>query len=69
MIDTVPTQPAATEMNDQHVNGAESELQIHMDHAAIAILKMKGMMSFNYFVEQFQMPVEFLISNVCLFHL
>ena len=52
---------AATEVNVQHVNGAESELQNAMDRAAIDIVK--GMISFIYFVEQLQMPVEFLISN------
>ena len=58
-------------------SSAESALQTYIDRvtvaatrsatAAIAILQMKGMMSFNSFVEQFQMPVQFLISNVCLF--
>ena len=61
MIDTVVTPLAATEVNDQHVNGAESELQNAMDRAAIDIVK--GMISFIFFVEQFQIPVEFLISN------
>jgi hypothetical protein len=36
-------------------------LQNAMDRAAIDIVK--GMISFIFFVEQFQMPVEFLISN------
>ena len=53
---------AATEVNGQHVNGAESELQNTMDRAAIDII-VKGMISFIFFVEQFQIPVEFLISN------
>ena len=61
MIDTVVTPLAATEVNGQHVNGAESELQNAMDRAAIDIVK--GMISFIFFVEQFQMPVEFLIST------
>ena len=61
MIDTVVTPLAATEVNGQHVNGAESELQNAMDRAAIDIVK--GMISLIFFVEQFQMPVEFLISN------
>jgi DUF4097 and DUF4098 domain-containing protein YvlB len=60
MIDTVVTPLAATEVNGQHVNGAESELQNAMDRAAIDIVK--GMISFIYFVEQLRMPVEFLIS-------
>ena len=68
MIDTVATPLAATEVNGPHVNGAESELQNAMDRAAIdtCIVQMKqmeGMISFIFFVEQFQMPVEFLISN------
>ena len=61
MIDTVVTPLAATEVNGQHVNGAESELQNAMDRAAIVIVK--GMISLIFFVEQLQMPVEFLISN------
>ena len=61
MIVTVVTPLAATEVNDQHVNGAESELQNAMDRAAIDIVK--GMISLIFFVEQLQMPVEFLISN------
>ena len=52
---------AATGVKRQHVNGAESELQNAMDRAAIDIVK--GMISFIFFVEQLQMPVEFLISN------
>ena len=52
---------AATEVNGQHVNGAESELQNAMDRAAIDIVQ--GMISFIFFVEQLQMPIEFLISN------
>jgi hypothetical protein len=52
MIDTVVTPLAATEVNGQHVNGAESELQNAMDRAAIDIVK--GMISFIFFVEQFQ---------------
>ena len=50
MIDTVVTPLAATEVNGQHVNGAESELQNNMDRAAIDIVK--GMISFIFFVEQ-----------------
>jgi hypothetical protein len=42
---------AATEVNGQHVNGAESELQNAMDRAAIDIVK--GMISLIFFVEQF----------------
>jgi hypothetical protein len=42
MIVTVVTPLAATEVNDQHVNGAESELQNAMDRAAINIVQMKG---------------------------
>ena len=61
MIDTVVTPLVATEVNGQHVNGAESELQNAMDRAAIDIVK--GMISFVFFVEQLQMPVEFLISG------
>ena len=61
MIDTVVTPLAATEVNDPHVNGAESELQNAMDRASIDIVK--GMISLIFFVEQFQMPVEFLIST------
>ena len=62
MIDTVVTPLDATEVNGQHVNGAESELQNVMDRAAIDIVK--GMISLIFFVEQFQMPVEFLNSNL-----
>ena len=62
MIVTVVTPLAATEVNGQHVNGAESELQNVMDRAAIDII-VKGMISFIFFVEQLQIPVEFLISN------
>jgi hypothetical protein len=61
MIDTVVTPFAATGVNGQHVNGAESELQNAMDRAAIDFVK--GMISFIFFVKQLQMPVEFLISN------
>ena len=63
MIDTVVTPLAATEVKRQHVNGAESELQNAMDRAAIDIVQVTGMISFIFFVEQFQIPVEFLISN------
>ena len=42
MIDTVVTPFAATGVNGQHVNGAESELQNAMDRAAINIVQMKG---------------------------
>jgi hypothetical protein len=66
MIVTVVTPLAATGVNGQHVNGAESELQNAMDRAAIDVVK--GMISFIFFVEQLQMPVEFLISN-CFFKL
>ena len=52
---------AATEVNGQHVNGAELELQYAMDRAAIDIVK--GMISLIFYVEQLQIPVEFLISN------
>ena len=68
MIGTVSTPHAATEVNDLHVhiNGAESKLQNAMDRAAIVIVK--GMILFIFFVEQFQMPVERLFSNrLCLF--
>ena len=69
MIVTVSTPLAATEVNGQHVNGAESELQNVMDRAAIDII-VKGMISFIFFVEQLQIPVEFLISNrLFIFHL
>ena len=51
---------AATEVKRQHVNGVESDLQYAMDRAAIDIVK--GMLSFIFFVEQLQMPVEFPIS-------
>ena len=61
MIDTVVTPLVATEVNGQHVNGAESELQNAMDRAAIDIVQ--GMISFIFFVEQLQMPIEFLIFN------
>lgn len=61
MIDTVVTPLAATGVKRQHVNGAESKLQNAMDRAAIDIVK--GMISFIFFVEQLQMPVEFLFSN------
>ena len=63
MIVTVSSPFAATEVNDQHVNGAESELQYAMDRAAIDIVQVTGMISFIFFVEQFQIPVEFLISH------
>ena len=65
MIVTVSTPFAATEVNDQHVNGAESELQNTMDRAAIDIVKgaCTCMISFIFFVELFQISVEFLISN------
>ena len=39
MIDTVVTPLAATEVNDLHINGAESELQNNTDRAAIVIVK------------------------------
>ena len=56
---------ATTGVKSQHVNGAESDLQNAMDHAAIDIVK--GMLSFIFFVEQFQVPMEFLIFQiVCL---
>ena len=52
---------AATGVKRQHVNGAESELQNAMDRVAIDIVK--GMILLIFFVEQCQVPVEFLISN------
>jgi hypothetical protein len=61
MIYTVSTPLAATEVNDLHINGAESKLQNAMDRAAIVVVK--GMILFIFFDEQFQMPVEFLNSN------
>ena len=37
---------------------------------AIDVVQMKGMISFIFFVEQFQVPMEFLISNrLFIFHL
>ena len=48
MIDTVVTPLAATEVNGQHVIGAESELQNNTDRAAIDIVK--GMISFIFFL-------------------
>ena len=48
MIVTVSTPFAATEVNDQHVNGAESELQNAMDRVAIDIVK--GMISFIIYI-------------------
>ena len=63
MIVTVVTRLVAIEENGPHVNGAESELQNAMDRAAIDIVQVTGMISFIFFVEQFQMPFEFLISN------
>jgi len=68
MIDTVVTPFAATEVNGQHINGAESELQNAMDRAAIDIVK--GMISFIFFLLnnfRCQLSVYFLIVYVCLY--
>ena len=43
MIVTVVTPLVAIEVNDQHVNGAKSELQNAMDRAAIDIVQVTGM--------------------------
>ena len=57
MIDTVVTPLAEAEVNGQHVNGAESDLQNAMDRAAIDIVK--GMISFIFFVENFRYQLSF----------
>ena len=48
---------ATTGVKSQHVNGAESDLQNAMDHAAIDIVK--GMISFIFFVENFRCQWSF----------
>ena len=54
----VPDRLASTRKTDMGINA-----MVDMVFAAtdIDILQMKGMISFIFFVEQFQMPVEFLI--------
>ena len=61
---------------DRLVNTDKSDIGINaMDDTAFAatpidVVQMKGMISFIFFVDQFQMPMEFfLISNRLLLHL
>ena len=54
---------------DRLVSTGKSDIGINaMDDTAFAataidVVQMKGMLSFIFFVEQFQVPMEFLISN------
>ena len=57
MIVTVVTTLAATEVNGQHVNGAESELQNAMDRAAIDIVK--GMIPLYSLLNNFRCQLSF----------
>ena len=61
---------------DRLVGTSKSDMGINaMDDTvfaatAIDVVQMKGMLSFIFFVEQFQVPMEFLISNrLFIFHL
>ena len=59
-LSRVPDRLASTRKSDMEINAMVDTV---FAATAIDILQMKGMISFIFFVEQFQMPVEFLISN------
>ena len=59
-LSRVPDRLASTRKSDMGINAMVDTV---FAATAIDILQMKGMISFIFFVEQFQMPVEFLISN------
>ena len=59
-LSRVPDRLASTRKSDMGINAMVDTV---FAATAIDILQMKGMISFIFFVEQFQMPVEFLIST------
>ena len=59
-LSRVPDRLASTRKSDMGINAMVDTV---FAATAVDILQMKGMISFIFFVEQFQMPVEFLISN------
>ena len=66
-LSRVPDRLASTRKSDMEINAMVDTV---FAATAIDILQMKGMISFIFFVEQFQMPVEFLISTrLFIFHL
>ena len=66
-LSLVPDRLASTRKSDMGINAM---VDMVFAATAIDILQMKGMISFIFFDKQFQMPVEFLISNrLFIFHL
>ena len=59
-LSRVPDRLASTRKSDMGINAMVDTV---FAATAIDILQMKSMISFIFFVEQFQMPVEFLNSN------
>ena len=60
----VPDRLVGTSKSDMGMNAMDDTV---FAATAIDVVQMKGMISFIFFVEQFQMPMEFLISLiVCL---
>ena len=60
----VPDRLVSTSKSDMGINAMDDTA---FAATAIDVVQMKGMLSFIFFVEQFQMQMEFLISN-CLFN-
>ena len=60
----VPDRLVGTSRSNMGINAVDDTV---FAATAIDVVQMKGMISFIFFVEQFQMPMEFLISLiVCL---
>ena len=63
----VPDRLVGTSKSDMGINAMDDTV---FAATAIDVVQMKGMISFIFFVEQFQVPMEFLISNrLFIFHL
>ena len=63
----VPDRLVGTSKSDMGINAMDDTV---FAAPAIDVVQMKGMISFIFFVEQFQVPMEFLISNrLFIFHL
>ena len=56
----VPDRLVSTSKSDIGINAITNTV---FAATAIDVVQMKGMLSFIFFVEQFQVPMEFLISN------
>ena len=56
----VPDRLVGTSKSDMGINAMDDTV---FAATAIDVVQLKGMLSFIFFVEQFQVPMEFLISN------